>query len=596
MPQHPTVASQPPRAATSWPDRLLYVGTFLAVAVALSPNMPDPDLWGHVEYARDALQFGLPATTTYSYTAAGYPWVNHELLAEFLQATGMNSLGPIGMLFAKCLLGLACVSVMVMQIRRQKVSTMSLCIVTLLVTVNLTYFWCLRPQLLTFVSYTLMLAVLSYCFEGWQGSWWLPWPKSLPGSSPLAYSPRRLKWLWLIPVIFVMWINSHGGFIAGIAIFAAYLAGRGLEAIAQRGHESTGLLKRFAMMIVAVLLVTFLNPYGPGLHIGLYRELGAPRPEIIEWRSPELLSPYMLPFWLLVAGWLVVLFTSTRPRDFTQLLILTCTLQQALAHRRHIPFFAIAFGFWMAPHVDAALRRFGIVTDDTPSSAPMPRVWKWAFGVTITVAFAIAGLQLSSRLSDMPVQRNEYPVSAFQYIADRNLQGKMVVTFNWAQYALAAFGQKTPDGPGILVHADGRFRTCYPQELLDMHFDFAISDLEPRYRSRNSPPLDPTRILEYGQPDLVLVSRGQSCSVNAMFRSHSYWTLLYQDEVAQVWGRTTKYGDPSSPDYIATELRDITNKKQTGSVTWPALPQRPSQPRFTSVPARVEQTPTESPS
>src|SRR5918999_481500 len=88
-------------ASTSWLDVLLYAGTFLAIAVAMSPNLPDPDLWGHVEYARDALRFGLPATTTYSYTAEGYPWVNHELFAELLQAVGMDTIGPIGMLIAK---------------------------------------------------------------------------------------------------------------------------------------------------------------------------------------------------------------------------------------------------------------------------------------------------------------------------------------------------------------------------------------------------------------------------------------------------------------------------------------------------------------
>ena len=86
------------RTRLTWLDRLLYAGTLLAVAVAVSPNLPDPDLWGHVEYARDAWRFGLPATTTYSYAAEGYPWVNHELLAETLQAWGMDTIGPIGML------------------------------------------------------------------------------------------------------------------------------------------------------------------------------------------------------------------------------------------------------------------------------------------------------------------------------------------------------------------------------------------------------------------------------------------------------------------------------------------------------------------
>jgi hypothetical protein len=362
--------------------------------------------------------------------------------------------------------------------------------------------------------------------------------------------------------------------VAGICIFASYLACRGLELIAQRGRRAAaGLLKRFALMLLAAVVVTFINPYGPGLHTGLYRELGAPRPEIIEWRSPEFLSPYMIPFWLLVGTWLVTLLISRRPRDFTQLTIMAVTLWQSLEHRRHIPFFAIAFGYWMVPHVDSALRRLGVVRDESASSAPAPPAWKWAFGCVIGLAFAIAGIQLGVRLSDMPVYRNEYPVSAFQFIADRKLQGKMVVTFNWAQYAIAAFGEKTSDGPGIQVHADGRFRTCYPQELLDMHFDFALSDLEPRYRSPNSPPMDGARVLEYGEPDLVLVSRGQPSSVNVMFRHADRWTLLYQDQLAQVWGRASVYDEPDSPRYLPPAQRSISNDAQIGSVTWPALPE-----------------------
>ncbi|MGE0758297.1 MAG: hypothetical protein AB7O38_14815, partial [Pirellulaceae bacterium] len=99
-----------------------------------------------------------------------------------------------------------------------------------------------------------------------------------------------------------------------------------------------------------------------------------------------------------------------------------------------------------------------------------------------------------------------------------------------------------------------------------------LADLEPRYRSRRSPALDPGRILDYGQPDLVLASRGQPTSVNVMFRNMDEWTLLYQDRVAQVWGRTTIYGNPTSPQFIPAARRSITDKEQTGSVTWPALP------------------------
>jgi hypothetical protein len=309
--------------------------------------------------------------------------------------------------------------------------------------------------------------------------------------------------------------------------------------------------------------------------LGLFRELGAPRPEIVEWRPPELLASYMIPFWLLLVVWLVTLLASQRPHDFTELVIQTATLWQSLEHRRHIPFFAIAFGFWMVPHVDSVLRRWRIVQNARHVAQPVSRGWNYAFGGAIGLAFVLAVAQLVFRLSDMPVPRNEYPVSAFQYLADRNLEGKMVVTFNWAQYAIAAFGKKTPADRGILIHTDGRFRTCYAQELLDMHFDFVLADLGPRrYRSRHSSLRAADRILEYGNPDLVLASRRQPGSVNVMFRNQDRWTLLYQDKVAQLWGRTARYGDPGSPDFIPLTERLVTDDEQHGSVTWPALPRR----------------------
>ena len=60
-----------------------------------------------------------------------------------------------------------------------------------------------------------------------------------------------------------------------------------------------------------------------------------------------------------------------------------------------------------------------------------------------------------------------------QYVADQELTGKLVVTFRWAQYAIAAFNPRSHGDDGLLVAFDGRFRTCYPQEIVDMYFDFA---------------------------------------------------------------------------------------------------------------------------
>ena len=571
---------------TRWLDRAVLCATLLTCAIALAPNVPDPDLWGHVQYGRDWLTQGFHTTTTYSFTAKGYRWVNHENLAELIVALGMDALGPIGMLIAKCLAGLGVIGLIMWRAKRAGLGLITICVTSLLVAINLTYFWPMRPQLLTWLCYTLLLALLSWCFQGWEGRGWLRWLEAnRVGTTPIGpeYSSYRLRWLWLAPVILCVWANSHGGFIAGYCIYVAYLGLRGIEAFACRGRESFGLLRRFAMMIVAGGLATLINPYGPGLHLWMVGSLGTPRPEIMEWRRPEMFTTLMLPLWLIMFTWFAVLLLTRRSRDITHLVIMSLTLWQALSHVRHIPFFAIPFGFWMAIHVESVLRRFNIVRDESDQqrrpAGSMSRRMQWTFATTFAMAFLLLGFRLYVRLSEMPVERKDYPVAAFQYVADQEFRGRMVVTFNWAQYAIAAFGPRDHSDDGLLISFDGRFRTCYPQEVIDMNFDFVLGNHEPRYRSPNSPPFDDSRVLEFGDPDIVLINREQPHGVNVMFRNQDRWTLLYQDRIAQVWGRSSKYGNPDSIDYIAQDRRKITDDEQFGSVPWPALPVRPRQNR-----------------
>lgn len=582
-----------------WIDRGIVVAVLLSCGVALSLNVADPDLWGHVQYGRDALTDGVPATTTYSYVAEGYPWINHELVAEFLLALGADWLGGAGLLVAKCSLGLAVIGLMFWNARRQGVSLIAACSLALLVAITLGDHWSLRPQLISYVSFMLLLALLSYAFEGWEGRWQLltNWGARLRAEPtaeipPLSYSLPRLKLLWLVPLLMIVWTNSHGGFLAGLCVYVAYLGFRGVEAIVRKGRAADGLLLRFGLMAAAAGLATFINPYGPRFHVWLYHDLAVPRPEIVEWRGPDFSNAAFLPFLLLAIAGCASLALSRRSRDFTQVAILGLILWQALQHHRHIAFFAIACGWWLPAHFDSLLRRLGIgerfrseeerrygwAPPESPAFAASlsPRVQQ-VFALLLVAAIGICGGQLISRVTTLKVERAKYPVHAFDYIARRGLTGKMVCTFNWAQYALAAFGPREAGQPGILVQIDGRCRTSYSQAMLDAHFDFVMGDAGPnqRYRDPRSGPFDPTRVLRINRPDLVLIDRGQQPSVQVMESQPDAWVLLYQDGLAQLWGRASKYDDRQSAYYLSPAKREIGDAAQHGYVRWPALPNYP---------------------
>jgi hypothetical protein len=557
--------------------------TLIACAVPLSGNNADADLWGHVQFGRDVIRHGLPNSTTYSFTAVGYPWINHENLSELTFAVFADSVGARGLLVLKCLLGVAVAGAMLYRQRQQGVSLFVACGVTLIVALNLKFFWQVRPQLFSYVFYALMLLLLSHCFAGWEGRWRLNWFRSSRSAATVEidYRSENMRRLWLAPILFVIWTNTHGAFAAGLAIFVTYLVLRAVEAWTQWRGESWGIIRRLGMMATAAGLATFLNPYGPRLHAWLLRSLGEPRPEITEWHPPPLMSPEWLPLTIAIAVFMAAVAFTRRSRDSTHLLIMGATLWQTMEHQRHAPFFVLAFGFWMAPHVDSVLRRLGAIRSENERQDTSPKVARM-FGVSMAAAsLVIAGLVVS-RVQVMTVHRSEYPVAAVEFMHSQELTGRAVVTYNWAQYVLGCLGERNIDGRsqgGVQLAFDGRFRTCYPQEVVDMHFDFVLGDIPHlRFRCAESPTsatgeVEGRRVLRHSAPDLALISRHQPHSELIMVRQAD-WVLLYQDDLAQLWGLKSTFDDPAGPRYLPPSRRVIGNERQVGAVAWPARPGR----------------------
>lgn len=556
--------------------------------VAMSLNVADPDLWGHVQYGRDVLRDGwFHSTTTYAFSVDNYRWINHENLAELFYAVGANTVGPIGLLVFKLLTSLLVIGLILRQASTKNVGFVAAGVVVLLTAANLANHWLLRPQLFTYTYFALMICLLNYAFRGWEGSWRLPWKlgAAKPSDSDsdtdnkISYSSARMRWLWLAPVLFFFWANSHGGFVAGVCLFTAYLGCRSLEIFAERGWQASGLLRRFGLMIAASIAATLINPYGPGLHLWLVESLGVSRPEICEWWPPRMFDIQAMPIWLIVTAFVASWIGSKKSRDFTHLTLLTLTLWQMFSHQRHVPFFAILFGYWMAPHVESLLNRLGVTGMAERMEEQSPRPVRIAFVIGLLAAVSLLGYRLVERLTMVTVDRSEYPVAALQYMADEDLNGKLVVTYNWAQYAIAALGAKPEtQGRGVEVALDGRFRTCYPQELVDMHFDFILGPGPPgtRSRSESSGPIDPSLVLRYKSPELVLINQKQLHSVEVMKRNTAEWALLYEDNVAQVWGVRWIFDNPQHPDYVPLARRRLANETQIGCVAWPALPERAS--------------------
>ena len=559
-----------------WIGRGTLLVLILACTIAFSLPTAEPDLWGHVQYGRDLMSHGLPATATYTYTAAEHVWINHENLSELLIALGADTIGGTGLLIVKCLLGAAVIGLIIRAARRQGAGLLAICLLGVAVSMNLASFWQVRPHVLTYLLFALLLGILSCSFSTWQGGWHLPWFRRLARAgdpSSLGYSVCQFRCLWLAPILFAVWANTHGGFVAGLCIFLAYLVVRGVEAVAASGRKATGLVAHLAVIALVASLATFVNPYGFRLHAWIISSLGVPRPEITEWHPLSLQSEVAWPFAFLAGLTIAALLASRKSLDATHMAVLGVVAWQAISHQRHLPFLAILIGFWLPGHVQSLLERMG----SSDSKEDLRQNVSTDNGRIVAVGLGVACLLLSlllvARTRHLRVETKHYPVAAVQFMADHDMTGRLVVTYNWAQYVIAALGARGPADHGICVALDGRFRTCYSQEIIDQHFDFILgTGVFPRHRSPNSPPPEGGRTLRSGAPELVLVNRRQEHSVAVMEAHTDQWVLLYQDQVAQVWGRCDAFDDPVSDRYIPPHERDITDRPQVGWLGWPALP------------------------
>jgi hypothetical protein len=559
--------------AKKWLLGLFWLCVLATCTEQLSLNRADPDLWGHVQYGRDVLTEGqIPATTTYSYTADGYRWINHENLPEVVFAVFEWCGGTTALLVLKFSLGLAVLTLMLRAMERQGVGVLARVALLLLVSYNLVFHWTMRPQLASYVCYAVMLSLLNWCFQGWHGRWHF-------SRQPvdLSYSSRRLKWLWALPLLFLVWANSHGGFVAGLAVLFAYLGGRSLEAFWVRGQLSWPLQRRIFLMATAAGLSTFINPYGASLQIWLLGSLGRPRPEIMEWLPPTFGDPMSLPYWLMLSFAVLTLIASRRSRDFTHLILLFATAWQALLHQRHASFFAITCGFYLGPHLHSIVQAC-LPTRIVPRIVTERTAVRWAVAVGLIAFLSVETYRIGKHLGEMPVHYDRFPCEAIQFMADHDLHGNLIVPYAWSQYVIASFGQE--DGPvHVKVAFDGRYRTCYPQAIVDSYLDFAfgLDDVLTRFRDPNSPPYDPLRILNYAPPherpaDMVIVNTRQPHGVEVMQTVKDRWMKVFEDGLCQLWVRRAVFDQPESERYIPPSAIVSRTKPLDGSKPWPALP------------------------
>ena len=301
-------------------DRLVTALFFLLVA-AVACLMPiQSDTWWQLRAGQDFWETGqVPLVESYSHTAAGRFWMNHEWLSEavFYAFYWVGGL-PLLIIFA-AIVATTTMAVTWSMMRGPTILRVALCGLSLgAVSIS----WTPRPHLLT-------LFLVAACAK-------------------LMVTGRH-RWL---PLLFLLWANLHGGFTLGVGLLGAFwLAGlaAGASAILSR-----------SVLAAVCLLMTLLTPLG----LRFWEELPASLSrlqayEVQEWQGPTFGNVAALPFWLAVVALVVLLFRHRRalfvdPADRVLLIASMLFVPLALTSLRNIPPFLVL----SLPAISRSLRIF----------------------------------------------------------------------------------------------------------------------------------------------------------------------------------------------------------------------------------------------
>ena len=152
--------------------------------------------------------------------------------------------------------------------------------------------------------------------------------------------------LWLLPVLMLLWVNLHTGFVAGYALMAAYLTVEALETpFISRRAAAISRLRTIAPWLVFAALIVLLNPWGARIFVAIARQQAAVRGQSVsleEWEPVRLAgvihelgwrAPESARWWLLACGVVLAGACLWRAR-LGPALVLLVAISAFLGHQR----------------------------------------------------------------------------------------------------------------------------------------------------------------------------------------------------------------------------------------------------------------------
>ncbi len=395
-------------------------------------DIPDPDLWWHLRNAQLLLTQGhLPAADQYSFTAPGAAVLPFEWLSELLLYAAFRGAGQTGLFWLVFALSTAIVlgifRLSYLASRDLKNSFVVSVGGAMLAAITIGS----RPLLFGWLYLVILLLVLAEVRS----------PQHECGRTGEPVEGRR-RWLWLLPPLFCLWINSHGSWPMGFVIFGIFIAsglveGRWGNAYARRwsAPERRSLLAAAA----ASFAVLFVNPTGHRLVLYAFQAMFGRHSSVgvvDEFASIDFHTPWGKVAMVLIVATLLISIFSREPWRLDEIATTMLALYWSLTYSR----FMFLAGILLPP---VFAKRVKLMTPyERNSDKALPN----ALALAVLLCAFIIAMPRDSRFQ-APVA---YPTDAVAYMNSHGMQGRLFHEYVWGGYLIW-------HAPESKVFIDGRW-------------------------------------------------------------------------------------------------------------------------------------------
>jgi hypothetical protein len=386
------VPAAPPLVVPEW-----FKPAVLLLAVALmfiwfSPEVADSDTWWLLKSGQYITQtHHLPVPDPFAFTTASagaaYPDeptvrhfnLTHEWLSEVIFYLTYAAGGFTGLILLRALLLMgvcACTGLVAYHRTQSFYWSIAAAVATASVAVR---YVSDRPFLFTFLFVGVTFLILEY---------------------------RR--WMWVLPPLFLVWANLHGGFILGWAVLGVYCA----EPILFRGSRLTTEDRKLFLVSAVSAAVSTLNPnfLDPLRMTMLYRQS---RLQVRLWEWQHTAFWQLEPFTVLLWGGAVVMLMRSRVVRFTDWLFFLGLSAAAIYAVRNVMIFAIVAPFLIATYF--------------PWKRVLPPIGQFAAGGLLLLGVGTAVAQ-GSGLQFRAAQW-KYPWGAAKFLVDHHVTSPMLNSY-----------------------------------------------------------------------------------------------------------------------------------------------------------------------